>query len=610
MASRTHRSQLHIVADSATWLLALPAAYLLQERTIRSRDVGWIAVATLSALAVYWLAAWGIGLYQTRWRYASHDEFAAVSSCVGVAAVCAAAEAVVPSFRGERVSVAIVGSTLVLVGLAAMRYLGYRLRGYALRPAESARPILIYGAGSAGTQLVYGLQGSPGSKYRVVGLLDDDPGKRRLTIAGVRVLGGLASLGDAKEKTGAETLVLAMPSAGGEQIRAVIEAAAEHGLTVRTVPSLNELFEGRVDPSSIRAVTEADLLGRRQIDTDLGAIAGYLTGKRVLVTGAGGSIGSELCRQLSTFEPAELMMLDRDESALHALQLSMEGTALLESEDLIVADIRDAERLHEIFERRRPEVVFHAAALKHLPLLELHPEEGVKSNVWGTRNVLDASVRAGVERFVNISTDKAANPTSVLGYTKRVAERFTAHRAAETGLPYLSVRFGNVLGSRGSVVPAFKAMIERGGPVTVTDPEVTRFFMTIPEAVQLVIQAAAIGEPGEVLILDMGQPIRIVDVARRLIEASGKDIEIRFTGLRPGEKLHEELMREGEIGVQRSHPLITHASAPAYAPDDAARYLAGGPTALIELARSSEPNEPRTAVVLDGDFERTLTRLL
>ncbi len=200
-------------------------------------------------------------------------------------------------------------------------------------------------------------------------------------------------MGDAKEKTGAETLVLAMPSAGGEQIRAVIEAAAEHGLTVRTVPSLNELFEGRVDPSSIRAVTEADLLGRRQIDTDLGAIAGYLTGKRVLVTGAGGSIGSELCRQLSTFEPAELMMLDRDESALHALQLSMEGTALLESEDLIVADIRDAERLHEIFERRRPEVVFHAAALKHLPLLELHPEEGVKSNVWGTRNVLDASVR-------------------------------------------------------------------------------------------------------------------------------------------------------------------------------------------------------------------------
>ncbi len=289
-----------------------------------------------------------------------------------------------------------------------------------------------------------------------------------------------------------------------------------------------------------------------------------MAGRRVLVTGAGGSIGSELCRQLYRLEPAELMMLDRDESALHDVQLSLDGRGLLDSPDLILVDIRDGARVEEIFLDRRPEVVFHAAALKHLPLLEAHPAEAVKTNVWGTYNLLRAATRAGVERFVNISTDKAANPCSVLGYSKRIAERLTAMVAeeADTGR-YLSVRFGNVLGSRGSMLGAFTAQIEAGGPVSVTHREVTRYFMTIEEAVQLVIQAGALGDAGEALVLDMGEPVRIVDVARRMIEESGRDVDIVFTGLRPGEKLHEVLFGDGEIGTSPSHPLISHVGVPA-----------------------------------------------
>jgi len=295
-------------------------------------------------------------------------------------------------------------------------------------------------------------------------------------------------------------------------------------------------------------------------------IASYLTGKRVLVTGAGGSIGSELCRQIHRFAPSRLIMLDRDESALHAVQLSIHGRTMLDSPDLVLADIRDSQLLLRIFEQCQPEVVFHAAALKHLPMLEQYPGEAVKTNVWGTLSVLEAAKTTGVERFVNISTDKAANPISVLGYTKRLAEGLTAATASEVDGTYLSVRFGNVLGSRGSVLTTFAAQIAAGGPLTVTDPQVTRYFMTVQEAVQLVIQAAAIGGDGEVLVLDMGEPVRIADVAKQLIDISGVDADVTYTGLTDGEKLHEELFGEGESDERRVHPLVSHVAAPAFDP--------------------------------------------
>jgi FlaA1/EpsC-like NDP-sugar epimerase len=277
----------------------------------------------------------------------------------------------------------------------------------------------------------------------------------------------------------------------------------------------------------------------------------------VLVTGAGGSIGSELCRQIYLFAPAELIMLDRDESALHAVQLSIEGRALLDSPNLVVADLRDPDRLREVFERHRPEVVFHAAALKHLTLLEGQPSEAVKTNVWGTQHVLDVSTEFAVDRFVNVSTDKAADPTSVLGFSKRIAERLTAHADTRGPGAYLSVRFGNVLRSRGSVLDVFHAQIEAGGPVTVTDPDVARYFMTVEEAVQLTIQAGAIGGRGRALVLDMGEQVRIADIANRLASQSDRPIEIVFTGLRPGEKRREVLVGERERETPTEHPLIS-----------------------------------------------------
>ena len=291
-----------------------------------------------------------------------------------------------------------------------------------------------------------------------------------------------------------------------------------------------------------------------------------LAGQRVLVTGAGGSIGSELCRQLYRLRPAELIMLDRDESALHAVELALRGRALLDSEDAVLADIRDAGRVRQVFEQFRPQVVFHAAALKHLPLLERYPAEAVKTNVWGTQAVLDAAAACGVECFVNISTDKAADPVSVLGFTKRITERLTAQMAGQAGGTYLSVRFGNVLGSRGSVLTALSAQIAEGGPVTVTHPEVRRYFMSAAEAVQLVLQAAAIGRGGEALVLDMGHCVRIADLARRLTASACRDVEIVFTGLRPGEKLTEDLLGRGEPDYRPCHPLVMHVPVPGLAP--------------------------------------------
>ena len=403
---------------------------------------------------------------------------------------------------------------------------------------------------------------NPESPYAPVAVLDDSPELQNLRLRGVPVRGTRRDLEQVARDTGATVLVIAIPSADGELIRDLAADADRLGLRTRVLPPVAELFGSAIGVADIRPVTEADLLGRREIDTDISAVSDYVAGNRVLVTGAGGSIGSELCRQIDRFAPAQLIMLDRDESALHAVQLSLEGRALLDDPNLVVADIRDGGRVDEVFDRYRPDVVFHAAALKHLPLLEMHPAEGYKTNVWGTRHLLESAGRHGVRRFVNVSTDKAADATSVLGRTKRLAEQLTADAGARFPGTYLSVRFGNVLGSRGSVLPAFRAQVEAGGPVTVTHPDVTRYFMTVEEAVQLMVQAGAIGGDGEVLVLDMGEPVKIVDVARRLVAEADRSIEIVFTGLRPGEKLHEVLFSDGERDERPLHPLISHCAVP------------------------------------------------
>ncbi|GAA2360385.1 polysaccharide biosynthesis protein [Dactylosporangium salmoneum] len=542
--------------------LALAAA-LAPDRPPLAAAAGTV----LLAAALHSAVAWPVQLYRRRYEYASAAEVRALVATVAIA--CGLLAALAPAPR----SVPALGGVVALPAMLALRW-ARRARRRSAR-AASRVPVLIYGAGAAGHRLLAAMQRDPHCGYRAAGFLDDDPRKHRLRISGVPILGGRTALRRALASSGAAGVIFAIRNTDGSLLRALRSEISDiSSYFVKVLPSLNDSLDRPLNVSEVRDVELSDLLGRRQIDTDLAAIGDYLTGRRVLVTGAGGSIGAELCRQLHQFAPAELMMLDRDESALHAVQLSIRGRALLDDPSLILADLRDAATIHAVFAARRPQVVFHAAALKHLTLLERHPAEALQTNVLGTLNVLEAAAATGVARLVNISTDKAANPASVLGYSKRITERLTARHG------YLNVRFGNVLGSRGSVVTAFRAQIAAGGPVTVTDPEVTRYFMTIPEAVQLVIQAAALGAGGEALVLDMGTPVRIDDLARQLI--GDAPIEIVYTGLRPGEKRHEELFAPGESDERPLHPLISHVAVPPLEPELArALSRSADPAALI-----------------------------
>jgi FlaA1/EpsC-like NDP-sugar epimerase len=499
------------------------------------------------------------GLYQGKQRRGSLAEVVGVATAAF--GTCAALGALtIFLVPGQHSPVATVAGATMFAVLAMLgaRYVLFAIRQRIRIPAAAATAcrVIVFGAGDAGTRLIYSLLTHPDAEYRPVAILDDDPNKRRLRLFGLPVLGDRTAMADAAARTGATVLVIAIARASGTAIRDLTAQAEQCGLVPKVVPSVTELLSGVERIEGVRDPRISDLLGRRPVQTDVASVAGHFAGKRILVTGAGGSIGSELCRQLHRFNPAELIMLDRDESALHAVQLDLYGRALLDSDGSVLADIRDQRRIRQVFEQHQPQIVFHAAALKHLPLLERYPAEALKTNVWGTCTVLEAAAACGVESFVNISTDKAADPVSMLGYSKRAAERLTAHMAGLAPGTYLSVRFGNVLGSRGSVLTALSAQVAAGGPVTVTHPDVTRYFMTADEAVQLVLQAAVIGRDGEVLVLDMGDQIRIADMARRLVATVPRQVDIVYTGLRPGEKLAEDLLGRGERDERPYHPLI------------------------------------------------------
>ena len=566
---RPYRVVILAIFDGFAWLSALTLFAVVRVDNT-GLPIAWVEIFVLAVVATSLQFVLGgvVRLHHGRSGLGSMDELAmlgAVTALVGAALSVvnvAALNATVPR------SVPLASTFLALAIAAWCRGLLRRLRsrGQRRRSDDISRPVLILGAGDGGHELVQSMLRDPKRAWRPVGLLDDDELLRHRRFHGVPVLGTLQDLGPVAKQTGCQNVIVAIPSATSELIKSVGRQALALGLDLKVVPGVGDLPDGRVGVADVRDIDVTDLLGRHQIDTDVASIGHYLRGKRVLVTGAGGSIGSELCRQINTYGPDELIMLDRDESALHAVQLSIYGVASLDASDVVLADIRDADTIAAIFRQRRPDVVFHAAALKHLTILEQYPAEAVKTNVWGTLAVLEAARLAGVGRFVNISTDKAANPCSVLGYTKRLAEGLTAAVAQTAGGSFLSVRFGNVLGSRGSVLTTFAAQIEAGGPVTVTDPLVTRYFMTVQEAVQLVIQAAVIGHDGEALVLDMGEPVRIADVARQLVDWSERDVEIVYTGLHHGEKLHEELFGAGEPDVRPVHPLISHVQVPAVPP--------------------------------------------
>lgn len=415
-------------------------------------------------------------------------------------------------------------------------------------------PTVIIGAGMAGRAVVRAIRDTHGYGLTPIGFLDDDPHLRRA--AGLPILGRFDDVAEVARRTGARAALVAVPSMPAGRIAELIEAASSAGLLVRYLPSFLSAVERDMRLSDLRGLRVEHLLGRAEVHIASDRACNLIRGRRVLVTGAGGSIGSELCRQITRFAPAALYLLDYDESNLHTLQLDLTGSGLLDSDDIIVANIRDRHRIDQIFAETRPELVLHAAAHKHLPLLERHPCEGVKTNVLGTKNLVDAAIRHGTERFVLISTDKAADPSSVLGATKRLAELVVA-QAAGGPTCMASVRFGNVLGSRGSLLSVLARQVANDHTVTVTHPDVTRFFMTVEEAVSLVLEAATMSEYAETFVLDMGQPVAIVDLVRKYAEQLHmSDVTIRFTGLRPGEKLNEKVFSDAEVRLRTAHPRV------------------------------------------------------
>ncbi len=519
----------------------------------------YFAVAAV-AVVVQLVGGVADGLYQGRRTIASFGEVLLVvttSSMAGIAALAMVLLGGSPSLLP--VSAVLAATAYQMLGALGVRYLGRLIVEVRSRSRHTRdHRVIVFGAGDAGSQIVRALQRDRTTDLDPVGLLDDDPTKRRLRVHGVAVVGTRDDIARSATTLDATTLLIAIPSASQSDINDIADAALEAGLAVKILPTLGELTTGQVRVADIRDIELADFLNRDEVTIDDESVRGYLAGKRVLVTGAGGSIGSELCRTILRFDPARLVMVDHDENALHALQLSIEGRALLESPDLVLCDIRDEAALRTVFETTHPHVVFHAAAHKHVTFLERFPDEAHKTNVHGTRNVLHAAADTGVEAFVNISSDKAADPINVLGETKREAEVLTALMNPPNGGRYLSVRFGNVLGSNGSVIPTFLAQIERNEPITVTDPDATRFFMTTAEAVLLVLQAGALGESGDVLVLDMGEPVSINDLAVRLSRRlkPGAEPKIVYTGLRPGEKLHEVLVSPDDEPLPRPHPRL------------------------------------------------------
>ena len=532
------------------------------------------------ALAIHLVINQLGGLYGQMWRYASAQEarrIALVGSAAGVAVVNASVlVGLATDGRGLRalpLSVTVFGAVLTLLGTGAVRFQSQLFT--TRRPVRDTerRRVLIVGAGAAGSMILKDLLRSPSLGLHPVGLIDDDRRKVGRRLHGVPVHGPIAAMPRLVKELEADVVLLAIPSATSELVREVAAACERAHATLKVLPSVHETVGGRVTARDIRDLQIEDLLGRQQVDTDLDAVKALLRGRRVLITGAGGSIGSEIARQVASFGPASLVLLDHDETHLHDVVMSLdefaeeltEATGVVDlataemQVETVLADIRDRERVFGVFVRHRPDIVFHAAAHKHVPVLEEHPAEALATNVLGTANLADAATANGVGHFVLISTDKAINPVSVMGTSKWLAEQVV--RSLQNGHSVLcAVRFGNVLGSRGSVIPTFFRQIARGGPVTVTDARMTRYFMSVQEAVQLVLQAAALSTGGEVFTLDMGEPVRILDVAERLIRLSGRipgrDVPIVITGVRPGEKMAEDIVAPDEEQVPSGHPAI------------------------------------------------------
>ncbi|MBW2091846.1 MAG: polysaccharide biosynthesis protein [Deltaproteobacteria bacterium] len=508
-------------------------------------------------------------LYQGMWRYTSMvDLLNIVKASVLSTLVIMTSLLLLKDFTGLSRSVFLLDGLLTLFFIGSSRiairlYFSSSLSAGAFpfqgKYNQESKRVLVVGAGDAGEKVLREILDNPRHKIKVVGFVDDSPKKFGQMIHGVRVLGPIEYISQVAKKEKIDEILIALPSAAGQEMRRIVEICKESRLPFKTLPGLGEMIDGRVSLKTIRDVSYGDLLRRPEVRIETKHVSEYLNDKTILVTGAGGSIGSELCRQICRFNPAKMILLDAVEQNLFQLEMKLKQEYEYLNFNLILGNILNQKLVEKIFHEHRPHVVFHAAAYKHVPLVELNPWEGVFNNLIGTRNLIDASLEHGVERFILVSTDKAVRPSSVMGATKRIAE-LMVQTVEQSKTRCVAVRFGNVVGSSGSVIPLFRKQIEKGGPVTVTHPEMRRYFMTIPEAAQLILQAASMGQGGEIFILDMGTPIKVVDLAKDLIRLSGfepdRDIEIKFIGPRPGEKLFEELITEGEGIVRTEHDHI------------------------------------------------------
>ncbi len=558
--------------DLILFSVALFSAYLVRFEFILTRsDLVQILSLLPLVLVVKAVIFFFMGLYKGMFRYTGiADLWKLCKATVLSTLVLMTIMLIAHRFQGYSRGVFLIDGVLAFLYTGGLRvFIRFIFKEYMNKGTESGfrlfntnkdfTPVLIYGAGSAGEKLFRELSDNPRLTFRVVGFVDDDKNKQGRSIHGVPVLGGVKELGAIKEKHNVKEVFIAIPSSTGKQMRVVMEACKACALPFKTLPGMGELIDGKVNVKTLRDVKYKDLLRRKPVELDSDKIAGYLNDKIVLVTGAGGSIGGELCRQIITFQPRQLILLDVSEPGLYRIQMELKHRAGYQRYSTVLGQIQDEDLIDGVMQRYKPQVIFHAAAYKHVPMLERNPWQAVSNNIRGNHVMLEKALEYGVGYFVLVSTDKAVRPTNIMGASKRVCELLVQSYMGN-GTRMMAVRFGNVVGSSGSVIPLFREQIERGGPVTVTHPEVTRFFMTIPEASQLILQAGAQGEGGETFILEMGTSIKIVDMARDLIRLSGKepddDIEVRFTGLRQGEKLYEELITEGEGIVSTSHEKI------------------------------------------------------
>ncbi|WP_318618534.1 nucleoside-diphosphate sugar epimerase/dehydratase [Priestia megaterium] len=553
------RLSLFIVIDSCIVMLAIFMSRFLVDASIYVITFP-VVVSSLTFLLSHHFFSIRFKLYKKSWEYASIGELVIIFKVVSYSILCAA---IIQQLVFKETFFRLLAVTWLLhmLLMGGSRFVWRMYRDSIINKSSNRKRTLIIGAGSAGTMVARQLLKKNDSNLLPVGFIDDNIKKHHLDILGIPVLGGVGKIEEAVKKFAIENIIISIPSLSKKELNIIFQECAKTKARTQTLPMLEHLVTGKVSVNQFRDVQVEDLLGRDPIEMDVESISDYVTNKVVLVTGAGGSIGSEISRQISKFNPKKLILLGHGENSIYSIEMELKNKFKETRIEFTteIADLQDTKRMMSVMNVHNPDVVYHAAAHKHVPLMERNPEEAVKNNIIGTMNVAKAASWHGVGTFVMISSDKAVNPTSVMGATKRLAEMIIQGMDAHSATKFVAVRFGNVLGSRGSVIPLFKKQIEKGGPVTVTHPDMVRYFMTIPEASRLVIQAGALAGGGEIFVLDMGEPVKIVDLAKNLIKLSGNSIDeigLEFTGMRPGEKLFEELLKEDEIHEQQVYPKI------------------------------------------------------